>query len=420
MFHRSRRRLAYWFTLSMGSILILFAFTIYYLQIKDRMRAFDESLYMKVKRINNKTQYQLERGHWQINTDNISLQTNTVVPSEIETKIAYIRWYDARKKLVQFIGTVAPKKLTSQLNYQTYKSENCSLRQLTLPVRQDNVLVGYLQVAADLSPIQQDLAQTQLFLSLGVPLTLGLTGVVGWLLGGVAMKPTKLAYEQLQRFTADASHELRTPVAAILSNAQVGLLAPVDDRQEQRQRLDNIVKSTKAMSALINNLLFLARHEGRLNQKDIKSIELVSLLQSLVSEYKNLAQKLNLSFTYSFPSEAIRLNADPELLTLAVKNLLDNACKYTVSGDKIELSATIKTRRVFIEVKDSGIGIPAEDLPHIFDRFYRVDVARSRQTGGFGLGLAIARQIIVAHGGQITVASTVGQGTKFQICLPSL
>jgi two-component system, OmpR family, manganese sensing sensor histidine kinase len=144
------------------------------------------------------------------------------------------------------------------------------------------------------------------------------------------------------------------------------------------------------------------------------------LLQSLVSEYKNLAQKLNLSFTYSFPSEAIRLNADPELLTLAVKNLLDNACKYTVSGDKIELSATIKTRRVFIEVKDSGIGIPAEDLPHIFDRFYRVDVARSRQTGGFGLGLAIARQIIVAHGGQITVASTVGQGTKFQICLPSL
>lgn len=270
MFHRSRRRLAYWFTLSMGSILILFAFTIYYLQIKDRMRAFDESLYMRTKRINSKTQYQLEAGNWQIDTDNVSLQNSPVFPSEVDTEIAYIRWYNAEKKLVQFIGTIAPKKLSSELNYQTFEINSRSFRQLTLPVRQDKVLVGYLQVAADLKPIQENLVQTQLFLSLGVPLTLGLTGVVGWLLGGVAMQPTRRAYEQLQRFTADASHELRAPVAAILSNAQVGLLAPVEDSQQQRQRLDNIVKSTKSMSVLLNNLLFLARHEGQLNPEDIK------------------------------------------------------------------------------------------------------------------------------------------------------
>lgn len=420
MFHRSRRRLAYWFTLSMGSILILFAFTIYYLQIKERMRVFDEALYMKTKRINAKTQYQLKAGNWQINTDNISLQDSPVLPSEVDTEIAYIRWYDAEKKLVQFIGTVAPKKLSSRFNYQTFESNNRSFRQLTLPVGQDKGLVGYIQVAANLTPIQENLVQTRLFLSLGVPFTLGLTGIVGWLLGGVAMQPTRRAYEQLQRFTADASHELRAPVAAILSNAQVGLLAPVDDSQQQRQRLENIVQSTKSMSVLLNNLLFLARHEGRLNSRDIKSIELVSLLQSFVSEYKNLAEKLNLNFIYTFPSEAVQLKADPDLLIQAIRNLLNNAYKYTASGGKIELKLVTKTRRVLIQVEDNGIGIPPQDLPHIFERFYRVDTVRSRQTGGFGLGLSIAQQIVEAHGGQITVESSLGKGTKFQIALPLL
>lgn len=144
------------------------------------------------------------------------------------------------------------------------------------------------------------------------------------------------------------------------------------------------------------------------------------MLQSLVSEYKNLAEKLNLNFIYSFPSETVQLKADPELLIQALRNLLNNACKYTVSGGTIELKLVTKTRRVLIQVEDNGIGIPPQDLPHIFERFYRVDAVRSRQTGGFGLGLSIAKQIIVAHGGQITVESSLGKGTKFQISLPLL
>jgi signal transduction histidine kinase len=428
MFNRSRRRLAYWFTLSMGSILILFAFTIYYLQLKDRIRAFDETLYAQTKRINAKTEYRLEKGRWQINAENISLQESEAPPLEIETEIAYIRWYDAQGQLVQFIGTAAPRKLSSAPGYQTLKSKNNDraisnqkwLRQLTLPIKQDETAIAYLQVAASLSPIQENLKQTRLFLSLGVPLTLSLTGLVGWILGGLAMQPTRRAYEQLQRFTADASHELRAPVAAILSNAQVGLLAPIEDSLQQRQRLENIVQTTKSMSSLINNLLFLARHEGRLNPQDLKEIDLVELLKSLVARYQKLVEERNLSLIYNFPSEPVRLKADSELLLQAVRNLLDNACKYTSSGGTIQLKLLTKVRRVFIQVEDNGIGIPADDLPHIFERFYRVDEARSRQTGGFGLGLAIARQIIEAHSGQISVESTVGEGTRLQICLPPI
>ncbi|AFY77435.1 histidine kinase [Pleurocapsa sp. PCC 7327] len=424
MFHRSRRRLAYWFTLSMGSILILFAFTIYYLQLKDRIRAFDETLYAQTKRINTKTDYELEKGRWQIDAEKISLQEGDAPPLEIETEIAYIRWYDARGQLVQFIGTAAPKKLSSAPGYQTLKGDNNQvsnqkwLRQLTLPIKQDETAIAYLQVAASLSPIQENLKQTRLFLSLGVPLTLGLTGLVGWILGGLAMQPSRRAYEQLQRFTADASHELRAPIAAILSNAQVGLLAPIEDSLQQRQRLGKIVQTTKSMSSLIDNLLFLARHEGRLNPQDLKEIDLVDLLKSLVDRYQTLAAERNLSLIADLPLEPLKLNADSALLSQAVKNLLDNACKYSSSGGTVQLKLLTKVRRVFIEVEDNGIGIPEADLPHIFERFYRVDEARSRQTGGFGLGLAIAQQIIKAHGGQIAVESTLGKGTRFQICLP--
>ncbi|MCU0538142.1 MAG: ATP-binding protein, partial [Hydrococcus sp. Prado102] len=317
----------------------------------------------------------------------------------------------------------APGQLTASPGYQTLNgdlntSQKQLLRQLTIPLQQDKESIGYLQVAAYLNPIQDSLTQLRLFLSIGVPLTLGLVGLFGWVLGGVAMQPTRRAYEQLQRFTADASHELRAPVAAILSNAQVGLLASVDDTVQQRQRLENIVYSTKSMSALINNLLFLARHQGRLNPQDLKEIDIVVLMQSLVDEYKTLTQELNLNFIVHLPPAPVKLKVDPDLLKQALKNLLDNACKYTASGDTVTLKVSTKLRRAFIEVEDNGIGIPAEDIPHIFERFYRVDTARSRQTGGFGLGLAIAQQIIEAHGGQITVESILEKGTKFQICLP--
>jgi two-component system, OmpR family, manganese sensing sensor histidine kinase len=421
VFHLSRRRLAYWFTLSMGSILLLFAFTIYYLQLRDRIGVFDETLYTQAKRIAMKTNYRTQRGRLQIDTDAVSLQDSQAPPLKIETEIAYIRWYDDRGKLAQFIGTDAPKQLNSRSLYQTLKSDRSNerwLRQLTIPVKQNDRSVGYLQVAADLSPIQETLAQTRLFLSLGVPLALALTGLVGWVLGGLAMQPTRRSYEQLQRFTADASHELRAPVAAILSNAQVGLLAPADDTLQQRQRLENIVQTTKLMSSLINNLLFLARHEGRLNPQDVKKIDLVDLLRSLADRYEKRSQELNLIFICQLPSQPIKLTADSELLRQAINNLLNNACKYTPAGGRVQLKLVERSHRVSLRVEDNGIGIPASDLPYVFDRFYRVDVARSRQTGGFGLGLAIARQIIEAHGGQIFVESTLAQGTTFDICLP--
>lgn len=422
MFDRSRRRLAYWFTLSMGSILILFAFTIYQRQVKERWREFDARLYADAKKIASLTTYQQQAKSWQIDSDRISLSDSETID---ESRLVYLRWYDSQKNLLQFSGNCQPQKPLITARWQTLNydcnldgtTEPQNLRQLTLPLKYERSIIGYLQVAVSIEPIRNSLRGSRLFFALGVPITLGFTGIAGWLLAGLAMQPIKRSYEQLQRFTADASHELRAPVAAILSNAQVGLLAPATDLQQPRQRLANIVTQSKYMSALIANLLFLARHQGQLNPQDINKIDLVELLNSLADKFSQTTAK-NLEFKLELANASPKIDGDRDLLQQAIGNLLDNAFKYTPDGGMVRLKLEVQSRNIIITISDTGIGIPKSDLPQIFDRFYRVDKARTRQTGGFGLGLAIAQQIILAHKGRITVESEVNRGTTFQICLP--
>lgn len=422
MLTRSRRRLAYLFTLSMGGILLTFALVVYYFLVKERLGGFDQELKDETQSHVSKFNYPRNKGQYIVKYGDMRLESSSDgIPKEFE----YACWYDNQKKPLKInnficppLGFVKQGIKTVQLNIYTDNSEQLRLRQLTSPIQNGNKKIGYIIVAKSLQPIQKKLAKSRFYLSVGVPTTLGIVGIVGWFLGGVAMQPTKRSYEQLQRFTADASHELRAPVAAILSNAQVGLLAPKDNSELPRQRLENIVDISKSMSALISNLLFLARHEGRLNQKDLQSVEIVGLLNQLSDEYQLIAEEKELSIIAELPSQPVKLLADLDLLQQALKNLLDNACKYTPQNGTVKLKMFTQLRRVSIQIIDSGIGIPGEDLPNIFERFYRVDSSRTRSSGGFGLGLAIAQQIVKAHGGKITVDSKVGEGTTFQVCLP--
>lgn len=422
-FNRSRTNIALWFTVTMGGILVVFAGVIYYLTILDELEDLDRLLYKKTSVMAVNAEY--NRLTKQVNLENVPLVGTNTPP--IGTDVVYARWYNSQKQLVQFFGTTPPSELTVSPGFSTLETVSKDtqtaptpvwLRQVTLPVYQSELLIGYLQVAIPLAPTQQELAQLRLVLLLILPATIGIVGLAGWLLAGLAMQPIQDSYDQLQRFTSDASHELRAPLAAVMSNAQVGVISKSSDPSQQRLRFEKIVKVAKSMEALISQLLFLARHEGQLTTQSLVEVDLTSWLKELANNYTCEIATQDVNFDTQLPQHIVKAKVEPELLQQAVVNLLSNAFKYTPAGGSVQLRLFTRFHQAVIQVEDSGIGIPQSDLPHIFDRFYRVDPKRSRKTGGFGLGLAIASGIVRAHGGEINVKSVYGQGATFQIQLP--
>ncbi|HEY9827806.1 MAG TPA: ATP-binding protein [Stenomitos sp.] len=417
MFNRSRRGLTRWLTLSMGSILILFASILYYQRSINRLEESDRLLYRKARIMTTNIDYKRQEGKERINLSNVPILGNYSPFSD--SNLVYARWYSADGKLHQFYGQQPADQIQAIAAFETIQAHPEWLRQLTLPVDQEGRTIGYLQVAIPLTDAQADLREILVGLVATVPLTLGVISLVSWFLSGIAMRPIRNAYAHLQRFTSDASHELRAPLASILSNAQVGLLSPVDAGKPKHIRLEKIVETAKSMNRLVTDLLFLARQEGRLDSDSLQAIDLNNLLKETFTSIPIQDTVEHLALYLELPDEIIKINGNADLLQQAITNLLMNACKYTSPEGMIWMRLVRQNHRVIIQVEDTGIGIPKNDLPHIFERFYRVDEERTRKKGGSGLGLAIAQQIVEAHNGYLTVKSQVGRGSLFQVELPS-
>lgn len=225
------------------------------------------------------------------------------------------------------------------------------------------------------------------------------------------------AFRKIGRFTADASHELRTPLAVMRTTAEVALRG-TERNGEHREALEQIVAEIERTSHVVDNLLFIANADsghGRLSKKPVDLAEAVS---EACAQGAVLARAKGIELHVRLPDKPVCVTGDAHALRRLFLILLDNAVKYTPAGGSCEVSFVENDGFVVGAVRDTGIGIPGDDLPHIFDRFYRVDRARTRQQGGTGLGLAIGQWIAEAHNGTISVESVLDHGSRFEVRLP--
>ena len=226
------------------------------------------------------------------------------------------------------------------------------------------------------------------------------------------------AFQKQRQFAADASHELRTPLAIIQAESSLAL----DKKRTQveyRRSLDLVSQEVTYMSEIIGKLLLLARNDAGIEPLNLQEVNVKDLFTELSSDVEALAQEKGVAFNLG-PMDNLTVKGDRFRLRQLFLNVLDNAIRYTPSGGTVSSLLVRKNGSALVSISDTGMGIPAEDLPFIFDRFYRVDKARSRPDGGLGLGLAIASSIAKLHGGGIEVESQVGKGSTFQITLPLL
>lgn len=225
------------------------------------------------------------------------------------------------------------------------------------------------------------------------------------------------AFQRVTQFTADASHELRTPVSVMRTNAEITLRKPRSEA-EYREALTRILEESEKVSRLIEQLLQLARADSGSAALQMARSDLNAALQNACREAGVLAEAKHLQFSQSIPEHALWVQGDSASLERLFMILLDNAVKYTPSGGLVEVRLASDDGVAVASIRDTGTGIAPEDIGHVFDRFYRADRARSRESGGTGLGLAIGRWIAEAHRGEIRVESEPAKGSTFHVRIP--
>ncbi|MEM9805403.1 MAG: HAMP domain-containing sensor histidine kinase [Cyanobacteria bacterium P01_D01_bin.56] len=440
MFQTTRRRLALWYTSVTAILLLIFASGIYFYVRNTLVERVDDTLNHVVEVVQRSLVIETAasstgrvltatgvkgQAPLQVNVDN-SFRDNA---PNLEDDHIDIEWFAPNGEL-QWSTLSVPTGLPLQVNtagetvhiHHGGEDGDQVLRQISRRVQANNQVLGYLRVSHPWFEVSKPSRQLVVDLSLWSGLIVVATGTIGWLLSGLAMAPVRQSYQQLKQFTADASHELRNPIAVIQTNVQVALADP--DADFQHSQLQVVERLTRRLGRLVDNLLFLARQDGGLIPMQWEELNLHTLLSEVIEEQALVAQNQGLGLVYR-PLEETHTPAtivgDRDQLIRLFTNLISNAIQYTPKGQiSVAVEKSQGQHAYGIAVRDTGIGIAKELQDQVFDRFYRVDKARSRRDGaGSGLGLAIAKAIITNHQGQIKLDSLPNQGTTVTVTLPA-
>ncbi|MEM6611103.1 MAG: HAMP domain-containing sensor histidine kinase, partial [Cyanobacteria bacterium P01_C01_bin.72] len=450
LFQSTRRRLALWYTSVTAVLLLLFAIGVYFYVRNTLVDRIDDTLKHVVEVVDRSLVIQPlaeTKGRYGVNVD-ASFNQNV---DNLEDDRIDLEWFNPQKELLwsTFEQPIDYPLHPHRSGETVYLNGDRSLRQIVQKVELEHRVLGYLRVSHPWFEVTKPINQLTRDLIIGISLMILSVGGIGWFLSGIAIKPVQVSYSSLKQFTADASHELRNPIATIQTNVQMALAYPEAEPQLQQRQLQIIERLTQKLGRLVNDLLFLARTDSGIAQLDWQAVPLDALLIDVIEEQRIAATQKGLFLSLHIVEPEIageELNeediftvwGDWDYLSRLFTNLIANAIEHTDQSELTEASIEVELELIKplikpirvrenhyqyelqVTVKDNGKGIPETSLPHIFDRFYRADPARSPQRQiesptGAGLGLAIAKAIVENHQGNITVNSMVDQGTTFTI-----
>jgi two-component system heavy metal sensor histidine kinase CusS len=444
-----RWRLTVWYTVALAIVLVGFGCLVYTLLARSLNQRIDQSLLAEFQEIENKPDPNLP--YW-------------IKEAKEHENIACIV-YDPEGRVYARTEELPADSIPTP---STFSAAGSAVGDVTLPIighqrwLKKSLRLGgkelTIVVLAPLEEVDAELRQLASVLLFAVPLSLAVAGGLGYLMARKALAPMEHlhrltqevtadrldrrlpvvnpgdelgrltqtinamigrlehSFAEVRRFTADASHELRTPLTVIRTEAEVALRQPLSVA-DYHQLISSILEECEHLTRLVDQLLMLSREDAHAAKPLHEPLDLAKLLGSVVDTVRPLAEAKGQKLDADRQSH-VQVCGDETRLRAVFYNLLDNAIKYTPEGGKIDVQLSQGDHSAIVSVRDSGIGIPPEHLPRVFDRFYRVDKARSREEGGTGLGLSIAKTIVTAHGGQIDITSSPA-GTTCTVTLPT-
>jgi heavy metal sensor kinase len=465
-FKSIRSRLTAWYILLLGIILILFSVFLNYFLSKRLYESVDNSLTVSATVVATSAVMQFNRsplpgldqffeqfmGAGNLNkfyriydgSGNVGSRSNNIDASKFP--LSQEAYADA---------------LSGTNSYETFLVDGKHpIRVITMPILREKKLVNLVQVGTSLEAVKETLRNLRIFLFTAVPSVLVFATLFARFLARRALKPiSKIiktardigqgqelsqripvfkvqdelgqlaltfnemmdrlenSFAQMRQFSSDASHELRTPLTVLQGQNEL-VLSKLRDPKEYQEVIISNLEEIKYMSKVLEDLFVLSRSDENQVLLNYKRMDLRDLVEEVCRHAEILAEEKDISIVIAF-LEQVKINGDEVRLRQMVWNILHNGIKYTQPGGELKVSLLEESGFALLSIQDTGIGIPEKDLPFIFDRFYRVDKARSKDEGGSGLGLSICRHIAEAHKGKIKVESKPGLGTRFKIHIPS-
>lgn len=409
LFDRLRRRLTLWYAGVFALVLLAFGASAYALMGQALVHQVDEANRQAIAAL-------LETVHAEHDTVALSQEfRDEVVEARESLGVTFVDVYDHTGRLLAATGGVEMRAAGPARESLAVGRRH--MRVQRAPMRLGDRELGTMVVGRDLKEVDAELDAFLRNLAAAIPMALLVTLLAGAGLAGQALRPVREAFEQQQRFIADASHELRTPVAVLKTQAEVALEDPHPSAEWLREQLQAIGRTASRMGTLVNDLLFLSRADAAGVPVQARAFFLDELADEVVSELEPLARAAGVGLALA-PCEELPITADPDQLRRLLVALLENGIKYAGSGGRVTLRAGMDAECAWLTVEDTGPGIPEAERDRVFRRFYRLDPARSGDKPGTGLGLAIALAIAQAHHGTLTAEAAPGGGARFRVWLP--